>query len=126
MLDAMTETTRRTPEKLAAYYQGKANKARARAQKAARNRALKERLALGDAAKAAGVTSVEDLKVRLLIADLTTQGFTRGNINYKGEFHLAAFVKLFKPKVDDQAALASWWLNKGYPAGPGNSSETTD
>jgi len=116
---AMTTRTRRTPEELAAYHMGKANRARAKAAKA--KKAAEQRLSyeLSRAAQEEGIASAEDLKAYVVLGKLMIRAFGPGGTLHAGStFHWDAVTKLFKLEGEDRERLYTWWTAQGFPMGP--------
>ena len=116
----MTTRTRRTPEQLAAYHQRKANQARAKAKKMAKDAKIREQIELGKAAQAAGISSKEDLLALAKIGELIPRSIGPGMGMRAGDrYHWAGFSALFPPKGDEIELLEGWRKRQGIPAGPG-------
>lgn len=116
----MTTRTRRTPEQLAAYHQGKANQARAQARKMAKDAKIREQIELGKAAQAAGLADEDDLQAHLTLANLLIRDFGTGGEkgSEKLGYHFAALEKFFRLGGAEGDRLRQWWASKKLPLGP--------
>ena len=115
----MTTRTRKTPEQLAAYHQGKANQARAKARKMAKDAKIREQIELGKAAQAAGISSKEDLLALAKIGELIPRAIGPGlGMRCGDKYHWAAFLALFRPEDSERDLLDEWRKRQGIPAGP--------
>ena len=115
----MTTRTRRTPEQLAAYHQRKANQARAKAKKMAKDAKIREQIELGKAAQAAGISSKEDLLALAKLGELVPRSIGPGGKMRCGDkYHWAGFIALFPPKDSERELLEEWRKRQGIPAGP--------
>jgi hypothetical protein len=112
----MTTRTRRTPKELAAEYQRRANRARAKAAKQQKDADLRAQIQLGKAAIAAGISSAEDIQARLILADLMIEAFGKdGTLRAGDKRHWAAIDFLFKPPEKAREALFEWWIAHEHP-----------
>lgn len=93
----MPTRTRRTPEQLAAYHQGKANAARAKADKLARAAETRAKIVLGAA-----------------VVKATIEGLHVGD-----KFNLLCLNSLFREHMAsrDWEHFEAWWRSKGYSEG---------
>jgi hypothetical protein len=111
----MKQRTRRTPEQLAAYHQAKANQARAKAAKAAKDAALREQIQKG---KAVGSYSPEDVPALLALGELMVRGFgSNGSVHSGEDRHWQALEKLFKPEGEKRRTIVEWWIDNKHPLG---------
>lgn len=114
----MEAKPRRTQEQIAAEHQRRANKARAKAKKAAKNAALTENLELAQAAKAAGLTAADMSAAKVAFELLDVWFGPRGVIVLEGgQSHLWALKSLKNSRLVDIATLEAWWTEKGWPIG---------
>ena len=120
----MTTRTRRTPEQLAAYHQRKANQARAKAKKMAKDAKIREQIELGKAAQAAGLSGPAELQAMVQLGRVLAEtGKKGGRLNVSGQFHFAAVKALAEGHDLDTDTkgfedLANWWQASGHPMGP--------
>jgi len=106
---------RRTPEQIAAEHQRKANVARARARKLARERETNELIELGKLAKAQGLAGGNrplEILGKGLVSRVLNEGLLVG-----GADNLAGLRKLLARylEVEEWAEFADWWKAQGHP-----------
>jgi hypothetical protein len=125
----MAKAPRRTPEQLAAHYQRKANAARAKAAKAAKDERMKLELELGRAAIAAGLGSPDQVTAaaqkkpaslsaadRVMVDAFTLMfGPQGGLIVSGGKKHWDALTSLVKLTSEQRDILFAHWEAKGWP-----------
>lgn len=118
----MTKKARRTPEQLAAEYQRKANAARAKAAKLAREKETRELLELGRQAKERGLGGESsEVKALTAIGRALAHGASTGELFVKNtdgtkEAGLAYVLwrvnELLQP--GDRELITAWWRSKNY------------